>query len=118
MDRSGHDHLRLGRDGEDRAARWYAERGYEVLARNWRCAEGELDLVVERGGVVVVCEVKTRSTERFGSPLEAVDRRRQVRLRRAAARWLATSHDGWAAQVRFDVAAVVGGRVSVVEAAF
>jgi putative endonuclease len=118
MDRSGHDHLRLGRHGEDRAARWYAQQGYEVLARNWRCPEGELDLVLRRGSTVVVCEVKARSSARYGSPLEAVDRRRQARLRRAAARWLATEAPFRPAVVRFDVAAVVGTRVTVVEAAF
>lgn len=118
MDRSGHDHLRLGRHGEDRAAAWYEAQGYQVLARNWRCPDGELDLVLRRRDTLVVCEVKARSTDRYGSPLEAVDRRRQGRLRRAAARWLAREAPFHPDVVRFDVAAVVGNRVQVVEAAF
>jgi putative endonuclease len=113
------DHLRLGRHGEDRVARWYGERGHRVVARNWRCAEGELDLVVLTGdGVVVFCEVKTRSSDRFGSPLEAVDHRRRRRLRAAATRWLGEHRPAGTTGVRFDVAAVRGGRVEVVEGAF
>jgi putative endonuclease len=113
-----HDHLLLGRDGEDRAAAHYEAAGYRVLDRNWRCPEGELDLVLVRDRVLVVCEVKTRSSTRFGSPLEAVDRTRQRRLRRAASAWLTQHGDVRPATIRFDVAAVIGGRVQVVEAAF
>ena len=116
-DRSGHDHRRLGAHGEDRALRWYVERGYELVERNWRCATGEIDLVLRQDGTVVFCEVKTRSSARFGSPLEAVGRDKQRRLRRLAATWLATSDVGYRS-VRFDVAAVIGSRVEVVEGAF
>jgi putative endonuclease len=111
-------HMLLGASGEDAAARWYERAGYDVIGRNWRCPEGELDLVLRRGRLVVFCEVKTRSSDRFGSPAEAVTYRKQARLRRLAARWLAsraaTSH--WA--VRFDVAAVRGNAVEVIEDAF
>ena len=81
------DHLRLGRHGEDRAAQWYASRGYVVLARNWSCSDGELDLIVSSGREIVFCEVKTRSSERFGSPLEAVNHAKQVKIRTLAMRW-------------------------------
>ena len=64
----------LGAAGEDVAAAWYRAAGYEVLARNWRCREGELDLVVAGSGVVVFCEVKTRRGDAFGLPSEAVTR--------------------------------------------
>ncbi|MDQ4132308.1 MAG: YraN family protein [Actinomycetota bacterium] len=110
----------LGAQGEDAAARWYQARGYRVLARNWRCREGELDLVLARGGEVVFCEVKTRSSLAFGTPAEAVTWSKQRRLRTLAARWLregAPVSFGGAA-VRFDVAAVMGDRVEVLEAAF
>jgi putative endonuclease len=108
----------LGDHGERLVASWYEARGFTVLARNWRVREGELDLVVGRGGLVVVCEVKTRSSGRFGSPLEAVTPVKQRRLRRLAVAWLAAT-DRRATTVRFDVAAVHGGtRVEVVEDAF
>jgi putative endonuclease len=103
--------------GEETVAEWYRSAGFEVVARNWRCPQGELDLVVRSSDLVVVCEVKTRSSTVFGAPVEAVTRAKQARLRRAAARWLeAGSHN--AGVVRFDVASVLGGVVEVVEGAF
>ena len=57
----------LGASGEDLVASWYRARGYQVLARNWRCREGELDLVLGEGRMFVFCEVKTRTSERFGA---------------------------------------------------
>jgi putative endonuclease len=109
---------RLGRRGEALAAEWYVAQGYTVLARNWRCAQGELDLVVARAGVVVFTEVKARTSERFGSPAEAVTAAKQARLRRLAARWLAEAAPGRRRAVRFDVASVANGRVEVLEGAF
>lgn len=84
------DHRRraLGAYGEELAARHLTEQGMVVLDRNWRCDAGELDLVLRDGDTLVVCEVKTRSTEDFGSPLEGVDRVKVGRLRRLAARWV------------------------------
>lgn len=111
------DRNRLGAHGEDLAAAWYEQRGYEVLARNWRCRDGELDLVLGRGDLVVICEVKTRSSARYGSPFEAVTAHKQVRLRRLAARWLGERSDRGPVEVRFDVAGVVNNHVEVVEAA-
>ena len=107
----------LGAGGEDLSAAWYEAQGYRVVARNWRCREGELDLVLHRGGTIVFCEVKTRSSLAFGSPLEAVTPVQQRRIRRLAAAWLRET-DGHAAQVRFDVAAVLDGTVEVVQNAF
>ena len=67
--------LQLGADGEALAAAWYVAHGYAVLGRNWRCREGEIDLIVHRERSVVICEVKTRATDAFGVPAEAVTRR-------------------------------------------
>ena len=80
--------LRLGAAGEDLAAAWYEANGYRILARNWRCREGEIDLVCLRDRVVVICEVKTRSSDAFGHPAEAVTPAKQQRLRVLAGRWL------------------------------
>ncbi len=116
------DHRRaLGRGGEDLAAQWYTDHGYEILERNWRRREGEVDLIVRRARTVVFCEVKTRSTDRFGTGAEAVVAPKQRRIRRLAARWLSelTPASGRArVEVRFDVVSVTGGVVDVIEDAF
>jgi putative endonuclease len=107
----------LGAAGEAQAARWYEAQGYTVLARNWRCRQGELDLVLSKGGLVVFCEVKTRTTDAFGAPVEAVTRAKQVRLRGLAASWIGQSAVR-PREVRFDVASVLAGRLDVIEGAF
>jgi putative endonuclease len=96
----------LGRTGEDLAVDLYRKRGFDILARNWRCPAGELDVVARRGRDVVFCEVKTRRSARWGAPAEAVDARKQARLRRLAARWL-REHRQRAQVIRFDVVSVV-----------
>jgi len=96
----------LGAFGEAYAARHLAARGMVVLDRNWRCSAGEIDLVLRDGRVLVVCEVKTRSSEAFGSPLEGVTERKAARLRRLAARWLA-EHDLRPPHVRIDLVGVL-----------
>jgi putative endonuclease len=108
----------LGRAGEAMAAEWYTARGYDVLARNWRCRAGELDLVVARGRFVVFCEVKARSSDRFGLPAEAVTRDKQMRIRRLAARWIEEAAPGRPRAIRFDVASVIDGAIEVLEGAF
>ena len=107
----------LGISGEDAAAAWYLANGYEVVDRNWRCRDGELDLVVRRARTVVFCEVKTRTTDRFGAPVEAITRDKRQRLRVLAGKWLEQSTMK-ASQIRFDVASVMGGEVEVLEGAF
>jgi putative endonuclease len=113
---------RLGNAGEDAVAAWYEAAGYRVLDRNWRCREGELDLVVARGDTLVFCEVKTRLSSRFGAPVEAVTATKQRRLRMLATRWLA-EHDVRRRRLRFDVASVTRASdgqlaVAVLEDAF
>jgi putative endonuclease len=82
----------LGEFGENCAARHLAAAGMVVLDRNWRCDAGEIDLVLRDGRVLVICEVKTRSSTAFGSTIEAVSEQKADRLRRLAARWLADHH--------------------------
>lgn len=108
-----------GAFGEAQAARWYEARGYTVLDRNWRAGRaGELDLVLGAAGLVVFCEVKSRSSSAFGEPFEAVTYAKQARLRRVASAWLAAHPAAGRRDVRFDVASVRSGRVEVIEAAF
>jgi len=95
----------LGRRGEDLAARYLQRLGLVVLARNWRCREGELDLIVTDGRTLVVCEVKTRSGRAFGHPAEAVTPQKMARIRRITGRWLSAHHVRWC-PVRFDVVAI------------
>jgi putative endonuclease len=78
----------LGRYGEDLAARHLIQSGFIVLERNWRCDQGEIDIVAREGDVLVVCEVKTRSSLRHGSPFEAVTERKLHRLERLGMRWM------------------------------
>jgi putative endonuclease len=112
-----HPNLALGAAGEDRAAAWYAAAGYRILERNWRSAAGEIDLLCTRAGVLVVCEVKSRRTDRHGQPFEAVTRVKQQRLRRLAAAYAAGSATHFTG-FRFDVASLLGPDLSVIEGAF
>lgn len=107
----------LGSSGEAAAARWYEARGYQVLDRNWRVREGEIDLVVRRARTIVFCEVKTRTSDAFGVPAEAVTREKRQRLRVLAARWLEDAPVR-PSTIRFDVASVLAGQVEVIEGAF
>jgi putative endonuclease len=114
----GHRHLDLGRRGEALAAEVYEARGYEVLARNWRDGRaGELDLVVTKRRTLVVCEVKTRSSVAFGVPAEAVGWRKQARIRSLTGAFI-RAHRVRSADIRFDVASVIGDRVEIIEGAF
>ncbi|WP_372968815.1 YraN family protein [Microbacterium sp.] len=99
----------LGRAGEDRAARYLTDSGYEVLDRNWRCAQGELDIVARRGGWLAVVEVKTRRSLAYGHPLEAVDARKRRRLWQLAHAW-ALDNGGriHGLRIRIDVIGIVG----------
>jgi putative endonuclease len=98
----------VGRFGEDLAARHLEAAGLQLLARNWRCADGELDIVARDGDVICFVEVKTRSTTAFGAPVEAMTPAKVARIHRLALRWL-NEHGGsvrWRA-LRFDVVSVV-----------
>src|SRR4051812_24189520 len=92
----------LGASGEQLAADWYVDNGYEVVSQNWRCREGELALVLRRGRKFVFCEVKSRPSDAFGVPAEAVTRAKQTRLRHLAAKWL-DECGVRAVEIRFDV---------------
>ena len=99
----------LGAYGEALAARHLVEQGMVLLDRNWRCEAGEIDLVLRDGDVLVVCEVKTRSSTDYGTPHEAVTDVKVDRLRRLAVRWL--EERGLAVRdVRIDLVGIVRPR--------
>jgi putative endonuclease len=107
----------LGAFGENLAGRWYEDNGYVIVAQNWRGSAGEIDLILQRDKLIVISEVKTRSSAAFGSPAEAVGPAKQKRLRRLAAEWLSEATPG-RVDIRFDVVSVLAGQVDVIEAAF
>ena len=96
----------LGAYGERVAARHLAAAGMAVLDRNWRCSEGELDLVLREGDALVACEVKTRTSLEHGSPHEAITDAKLARLLRLAQRW-AEAHGVTPPEVRVDLVAVI-----------
>jgi putative endonuclease len=102
---SADERLELGRLGESLAATRLEAAGLRVVARNWRCREGEIDLIAVGPGLLVFCEVKTRRGHGYGSPAAAVTPTKQARLRRLAAAYLATAPTP-SCRVRFDVVAV------------
>ena len=96
----------IGALGEDFVAKYLVARNYEILDRNWRIREGELDLVaISEHGIVVFVEVKTRTNSAFGHPLEAITRDKAYRLQRLALAWL-TVHHRWGFEYRIDAAEI------------
>jgi putative endonuclease len=96
----------VGAYGERLAERHLLDQGLVLLARNWRCAGGEVDLILRDGDAIVFCEVKTRRSDRFGPPAAAVGFAKVRRLRRLAAQWLTESGEQHG-EVRFDVVSVL-----------
>jgi putative endonuclease len=95
----------FGRSAETLAADFYRRRGFDVLACNYRRAGGEIDVIARRGSLLVFCEVKARNSTRWGIPAEAVDVRKQGRIRRTAGAWLKENGPG-RVNIRFDVVSV------------
>ena len=96
----------LGRYGEDVAVDYLRGQGLTILARNWRCASGELDIIARDGGALVICEVKTRRSRAYGDPVEAVSPRKLRRLRELALRWL-DEQQIHVPEIRFDVIGII-----------
>ncbi|GIH90227.1 YraN family protein [Planobispora siamensis] len=95
----------LGRHGEQIAVGYLLQNGMQILDRNWRCPDGEIDVLARDGRALVVVEVKTRSGRTHGTALEAVNRAKLVRLRRLAVQWLSTRRERFES-VRIDVVAL------------
>ncbi|MEI6361491.1 MAG: YraN family protein [Actinomycetes bacterium] len=96
----------LGKYGEDIAAQYLESTGLIVLARNWRCSVGELDIIARDGGCLVVCEVKTRRSNDYGGPFQAVGPRKVRRMRQLVIRWL-DEQQVHVPEIRFDVIGII-----------
>jgi putative endonuclease len=108
-----------GAGAEDRALLFLQSAGLKLIARNWRCKAGELDLVMQEGDTVVVAEVRSRAREDYGSAAETVDARKRARLVRATRLLLMRRPDLAERPLRFDVVALDGaGRVEWLREAF
>ena len=101
------DRRALGQWGEDLAVRHLEAQGLEVLDRNWRCRDGELDVVARDGRTLVFVEVKSRTSTAYGEPAEAVSLRKARRIHGLAAAWLAEQRPAGSWDLRFDVVSVL-----------
>lgn len=100
----------LGRAGEERAAEHLQSRGYTVLYRNWRCRDGEVDIVAAVADDIVFVEVKTRRGSAFGHPFDAIDARKRIRMWRVAMAWIAAHRDQMhGRKLRFAAVGLTGG---------
>lgn len=95
----------LGINGENYATRYLVGAGFEIVTRNWRCPEGEIDIIAVDGPTLVIVEVKTRTSTAYGSPLEAVTWRKADKIRGLAARYMREA--GRRGPVRFDVISIL-----------
>jgi putative endonuclease len=96
----------LGQQGEQLAATFLTRAGLTILDRNWRCKQGEIDIVALDGQTLVICEVKTRSGVRFGTPLEAITRQKAWRLRKLAVLWV-NAHGLIFEAIRIDIIGIL-----------
>ena len=104
----------LGKYGEDLAAQYLNDRGYQIVDRNWRCSTGEIDLVALHHDRYIFVEVKTRNGTGFGHPFEAITSNKVSRMRKLVAQWCIANEKA-GVRVRLDAIAVLisGGRVAV-----
>lgn len=95
----------VGADGETLVASFLLAKGASIIARNWRIKEGEIDLVARIEGTLIFVEVKSRTSDKYGHPLESIGAEKARRLQRLALAWISI-HDQWGADYRIDCAAV------------
>jgi len=99
------DKLALGKKGENLAEKFLSQQGLKILSRNYKTSQGELDIIAQSRQEIIFVEVKTRSSQKFGSPMEAVNRRKQEKLKQVAQTYL-TAHRLENYPTRFDVVAI------------
>lgn len=107
-----------GASWEEAAVRFLEQQGVRVKERNFRCSRGEIDIVGYHRGCLCFFEVKYRRDDAFGSPLEAVDLRKQKKICRCAEVYLYLRHISQEVSVRFDVIAICGERIQWIQNAF
>jgi len=99
------DHITLGRKGEEIAAKFLSSRGYKIVERNWRFEKDEIDIIALDGDFIVFVEVKTRSSNWYGEPYEAVDEKKEKLIIRGAEAYV-IKKDLYN-EVRFDIISIV-----------
>jgi putative endonuclease len=109
--------IEIGASGEDRAADALHRRGYRIIERNYRCKMGELDIIAREGPTLVFVEVRSRRSGEFGSALDAVGWRKQNKVSRVAAYYIAVRRPRFDT-ARFDVVAITGDEIVVVKDAW
>ena len=108
----------VGSAYETAAAGWLEKHGYRILARNFRCRTGEIDLIARENNTLAFIEVKYRKNDRTGTPFEAVDLRKQLRICRAADYYRLVTGAGADTVCRFDVVGICGNRIRLIRNAF
>ena len=98
------EHLRTGEAGEQLACQWLETHGFKVLHRNWRHGHDEIDIVAREDRFLVVVEVKTLKSDRWGDPEDAVDHSKQIKLLRVADKLIRQTEEDL--ELRFDVIAI------------
>src|SRR5260221_12405043 len=83
-----HEHINIGKQGEELAAGWLAAKGFTILSQNWRHSRYEIDIIASRSAVLHIIEVKTRRSESYGRPEESVSKRKFRHIMQGAAGWL------------------------------
>lgn len=109
--------LTTGASAEDRAAAALEAAGYSIVARNWTCSAGELDIVAREGSVLVFVEVRSRANPAHGHAAEMVTPGKQRKVTRIAGLYLAIARPRYT-HVRFDVVAITGARIDLVRDAW
>ena len=109
---------KIGNAYEVKAEEYLIRKGYKILERNFTCRGGEIDIIAKDGDVFCFVEVKYRTTEKYGNPLEAVDFRKQNQIRKVAYYFLMKNKLSEWTPCRFDVIGFVGEEMTHIENAF
>ncbi|MDO5382884.1 MAG: YraN family protein [Eubacteriales bacterium] len=107
-----------GSDYENLACNYLIKNGYEIIERNYRCKTSEIDIIAKKANWIIFIEVKYRSSREYGISLEAVNARKQMRIRKAAEIYLVTHYKRMDIPCRFDVIGIDGDKITHIKNAF